>query len=204
MVKNSEIMVNTSKGLKGLTGLGGLSALPESDRNAWLAMNKERLAAQGVNNPTAYARLADRYYRNDLFRERFADINQDDQLLKSLTPEQRDEIYKEQIVNDAFIEAYSPYTDEKDAYGNPRVNPNKGMGNEDEFQKYMAMDSDSKIKLLSSDWLTTPELNALEKEEHDKVDSELGSDAFISPVELGRYYGASIRQDIRDKRRDII
>lgn len=82
--------------IKGLEGLKGINSLSEEDKNIWISSNKDRLPNPNKVSPSKYNQIADRVYRNDLFRQRF----NDESLLKSMTPEERDSYYQESLMNE--------------------------------------------------------------------------------------------------------
>lgn len=140
--------------LEDLRGLEGLSGLSNQERSAWVRLNSDKLKGRS-------SRFADRLYRNQQYIKKFGIDS-----FNSYDKDQRDEIYKKTLVDENFIKRWSPYTDKKGADGNFIVDPNKGMGNAEEFQKYFAMDTDSKLELLKSDWKTTPQIESMLKREH--------------------------------------
>ena len=140
--------------IESLRGLKGLSGLSQQERDAWRRINASKLEGKS-------AQYEDRLYANQQFVKKFG-MN----AFKSYNKDQRDYIYKNALVNEAFTSAFSPYTNKKGADGKFIIDPNKGMGNAEEFQKYFAMDADSKLELLESGWKTTPQINAMLKEEH--------------------------------------
>ena len=140
--------------IESLRGLKGLSGLSQQERDAWRRINASKLEGKS-------AQYEDRLYANQQFVKKFGMDT-----FKSYNKDQRDYIYKNALVNEAFTSAFSPYTNKKGADGKFIIDPNKGMGNAEEFQKYFAMDADSKLELLESDWKTTPQINAMLKEEH--------------------------------------
>lgn len=140
--------------IESLRGLKGLSGLSQQERDAWRRINASKLEGKS-------AQYEDRLYANQQFVKKFGM-----DAFKSYNKDQRDYIYKNALVNEAFTSAFSPYTNKKGADGNFIVDPNKGMGNAEEFQKYFAMDADSKLELLESGWRTTPQINSMLKREH--------------------------------------
>ena len=140
--------------IESLKGLKGLSGLSQQERDAWRRVNASKLEGKS-------AQYEDRLYANQQFVKKFGM-----DAFKSYNKNQRDYIYKNALVNEAFTSAFSPYTNKKGADGNFIVDPNKGMGNAEEFQKYFAMDADSKLELLKSGWRTTPQINSMLKREH--------------------------------------
>ena len=140
--------------IESLRGLKGLSGLSQQERDAWRRINASKLEGKS-------AQYEDRLYANQQFVKKFGM-----DAFKSYNKDQRDYIYKNALVNEAFTSAFSPYTDKKGADGKFIIDPNKGMGNAEEFQKYFAMDADSKLELLESGWKTTPQIESMLKEEH--------------------------------------
>lgn len=140
--------------IESLRGLKGLSGLSQQERDAWRRINASKLEGKS-------AQYEDRLYANQQFVKKFG-MN----AFKSYNKDQRDYIYKNALVNEAFTSAFSPYTNKKGADGKFIIDPNKGMGNAEEFQKYFAMDADSKLELLESGWKTTPQIESMLKEEH--------------------------------------
>lgn len=82
--------------IKGLEGLKGINSLSEEDRSIWINNNKDRLPNPNKVSPSTYNKVADRIYRNDLFRQRF----NDEELLHSMTPEERDSYYQESLMSE--------------------------------------------------------------------------------------------------------
>ena len=140
--------------IESLKGLKGLSSLSQQERDAWRRANASKLEGKS-------AQYEDRLYANQQFVKKFGM-----DAFKSYNKDQRDYIYKNALVNEAFTSAFSPYTNKKGADGKFIVDPNKGMGNAEEFQKYFAMDADSKLELLESGWKTTPQIESMLKKEH--------------------------------------
>lgn len=140
--------------IESLRGLKGLSGLPQQERDAWRRINASKLEGKS-------AQYEDRLYANQQFVKKFGM-----DAFKSYNKDQRDYIYKNALVNEAFTSAFSPYTNKKGADDKFIIDPNKGMGNAEEFQKYFDMDADSKLELLKSGWKTTPQIEAMLKEEH--------------------------------------
>lgn len=140
--------------IESLRGLKGLSSLSQQERDAWRRANASKLEGKS-------AQYEDRLYANQQFVKKFGM-----DAFKSYNKDQRDYIYKNALVNEAFTSAFSPYTNKKGADGKFIVDPNKGMGNAEEFQKYFAMDADSKLELLESGWKTTPQIESMLKKEH--------------------------------------
>lgn len=141
--------------IESLKGLKGLSGLSQQERDAWRRVNASKLEGKS-------AQYEDRLYANQQFVNKFGM-----DAFKSYNKDQRDYIYKNELVNEAFTSAFSPYTNKKGADGKFIVDPNKGMGSAEEFQKYFAMDADSKLELLESGWKTPPQIESILKKEHD-------------------------------------
>lgn len=140
--------------IESLKGLKGLSGLSQQERDAWRRVNASKLEGKS-------AQYEDRLYANQQFVNKFGM-----DAFKSYNKDQRDYIYKNALVNEAFTSAFSPYTNKKGADGKFIVDPNKGMGSAEEFQKYFAMDADSKLELLESGWKPTPQIESKLKKEH--------------------------------------
>lgn len=140
--------------IESLKGLKGLSGLSQQERDAWRRVNASKLKGKS-------AQYEDRLYANQQFVNKFGM-----DAFKSYNKDQRDYIYKNALVNEAFTSAFSPYTNKKGADGKFIVDPNKGMGSAEEFQKYFAMDADSKLELLESGWKPTPQIESKLKKEH--------------------------------------
>ena len=154
--------------LEDLRGLEGLSSLSDQERSAWVRLNSDKLKGKS-------SRFADRLYRNQQYIKKFGIDS-----FNSYDKDQRDEIYKNTLVDESFIKRWSPYTDKKGADGNFIVDPNKGMGNAEEFQKYFAMDADSKIELMKSGWKPTPQMNKELKQKRENEKKILtGQDAWL-------------------------
>ena len=140
--------------IESLKGLKGLSGLSQQERDAWRKVNASKLEGKS-------AQYEDRLYANQQFVNKFGM-----DAFKSYNKDQRDYIYKNALVNEAFTSAFSPYTNKKGADGKFIIDPNKGMGSAEEFQKYFAMDADSKLELLESGWKPTPQIESKLKKEH--------------------------------------
>lgn len=154
--------------IESLRGLKGLSGLSQQERDAWRRANASKLEGKS-------AQYEDRLYANQQFVKKFGM-----DAFKSYNKDQRNYIYKNALVNEAFTSAFSPYTNKKGADGKFIVDPNKGMGNAEEFQKYFAMDADSKLELLESGWKTTPQIESMLKKEHNaKQESLNNSNAWL-------------------------
>ena len=149
--------------IESLKGLKGLSSLSQQERDAWRRANASKLEGKS-------AQYEDRLYANQQFVKKFGM-----DAFKSYNKDQRDYIYKNALVNEAFTSAFSPYTNKKGADGKFIVDPNKGMGNAEEFQKYFAMDADSKLELLESGWKTTPQIESMLKKEHNTKQKSLNN-----------------------------
>lgn len=132
-------------GLKGLNALGGYSSLTPEQRTAW---EREQIAAGKLSDRASYRARA-RLFKNQQFVNRYGE-----DAFKKYNVGQRDNILDTALINDAFDEKYSPYTDKLDKFGNPIADPNKGMGDVLEYNKYRTqLSSEGKLELLNSDWL---------------------------------------------------
>lgn len=187
--------------IESLRGLKGLSGLSQQERDAWRRINASKLEGKS-------AQYEDRLYANQQFVKKFGM-----DAFKSYNKDQRDYIYKNALVNEAFTSAFSPYTDKKGADGKFIIDPNKGMGNAEEFQKYFAMDADSKLELLKSGWKTTPQIEAMLKEEHKRKQDLTGNSSYWagaspwaqSAVAVGTSFHEPIHEEFsRSKNNKII
>ncbi len=140
--------------LKKLQGLRGLSQ-----------QARENFKARYKNILDSHHEIsAEELYDADQFIKTFGR-----EAFKSYNKKQRDAIYKNYIADKAYEETYSPYTGKIDKLGNPIIDPNKGMGNAEEYEKYSKMSADGKIKLLKSGWKTDPALNFIADRKNDKI-----------------------------------
>ena len=156
------------RGLKGLKGLRGLEGLSQQERDAWRRANASKLEGKS-------AQYEDRLYANQQFVKKFGM-----DAFNSFNKDQRDYIYKNTIVNELYTDLYSPYTDKVGTDGKYIVDPNKGMGSEEEFKKYYAMDADSKLELIRSGWKPTPQIESELKKERDmKLATISNSNAWV-------------------------
>lgn len=94
--------------LQGLRGLQGLSGLSEQEKEAWYRNNADLLPNRNKIKPAAFDKIADRVYRNQLFAKEFKGSKDFDyEQLKGLSPETRDNLYKESLVNRNFLNSFS-------------------------------------------------------------------------------------------------
>lgn len=155
-------------GLKGLNALGGYGSLTPEQRIAW---EREQIAAGKLSDRASYRARA-RLFKNQQFVNRYGE-----DAFKKYNVGQRDNILDTTLINDAFDEKYSPYTDKLDKFGNPIADPNKGMGDALEYNKYRTqLSSEGKLELLNSDWLPSNQKSAIV----DKIEkgTETGADLF--------------------------
>lgn len=155
-------------GLKGLNALGGYGSLTPEQRTAW---EREQIAAGKLSDRASYRARA-RLFKNQQFVNRYGE-----DAFKKYNVGQRDNILDTALINDAFDEKYSPYTDKLDKFGNPIADPNKGMGDALEYNKYRTqLSSEGKLELLNSDWLPSNQKSDIV----DKIEkvTEAGADFF--------------------------
>ena len=192
-------MSNTGRGLRGLPSIATFKDLPDNERAAWLNSHDKILKAQGVTNPFAYEQMVDRFYKNEKFKEKFSN-NKDYNLLKKLSPEQRDDLMLDAATYEAYDKAFSPYTGKADKFGNSLVDPNKGMGNAEDYLKYREMSPEYIRELLASDWLPVHELEEkLKKEEKaraNRVVSGYTGSASPNPITLGFVQSGAVMGDL--------
>lgn len=177
--------------IESLRGLKGLKGLSQQERDAWRRVNASKLKGKT-------AAYEDRLYANQQFVQKFGM-----DAFKSYDKDQRDYIYKNTLVNEAFTSVFSPYTNKKGADGQFIVDSNKGMGNAEDFQKYFAMDADSKLELLESDWKTSPQIESILKSKHkttqDFINSNnawIGAPAYAQGASA---FAASTTEPIKEK-----
>lgn len=137
--------------IQGLRGLNGLGSLSVEDKTKWMEANASRLPKASTVSPYEYQRMADRIYRNDLFRQKFASQNKDDALLKSLSPEDRDNLYKSTLVGEEFT---------------------KRFGNNANIDELNELSIDGKIDLLGSDYMSDAEFSKY-KQDQEGVKQEI-------------------------------
>lgn len=155
-------------GLKGLNALKGYSSLSPEQKEAWA---REQIAAGKLRDDASYEARA-RLFKNQQFVNRYGE-----DAFKKYNVGQRDNILDTALINDAFDEKYSPYTDKLDKFGNPIADPNKGMGDALEYNKYRTqLSSEGKLELLNSDWLPSNQKSDIV----DKIEkaTEVGADFF--------------------------
>jgi len=120
--------------LRGLQGLKGLRGLSEAEREEWYRNNADYLPDRRRLTPVMFNKVADRVYKNQLFASEFKnnkDIDYDQ--LKTLSPEDRDKLYKESIVDKAFL---------------------NGFKNDEDFNSlYAELDTQGKLDLLQSNYI---------------------------------------------------
>lgn len=128
--------------LQGLRGLQGLSGLSEQEKEAWYRNNADLLPNRNKIKPAAFDKIADRVYRNQLFAKEFKgskDFNYEQ--LKGLSPETRDNLYKESLVSRNFLNSFS---------------------NDEDFNSLnKELDTQGKLDLLQSDYI-----GSIERKKH--------------------------------------
>lgn len=87
-----------------LKGIKGLSGLSQEEQSQWRSNPeiKRKMAKFKNASPTQYAEIEDRIYRNQLFREEF----NNEELLQSMSPTDRDALYKKTVLNKYINNAY--------------------------------------------------------------------------------------------------
>lgn len=183
-------------GLKGLNALGGYDSLTPEQRTAW---EREQIAAGKLSDSSSYGARA-RLFKNQQFANRYGL-----DAFKKYNVGQRDKILSEAFINDAFDEKYSPYTDKLDKFGNPIADPNKGMGDALEYNKYRTqLSSEGKLELLNSDWLPSNQKSNIV----DKIEkaTEVGADFLkrFTKDSLAGKLGQSLIDPIIDTSKGIV
>lgn len=151
-----------------LQGLRGFGSLSKKDADDFIAKNQELIAARGydpvyINNLYSNGQYINKFGIDDFKATPGINI--------------RNQKLKDTIVNEVWDKWYSPINDK-----NIRDN-SKGLGSL--WEKYSAMSTDSKLKLLESDFLTPSEFEDKwkkydeEKAARQKVHTESGAGAFM-------------------------
>ena len=127
-----------------IPGLPGLNNVSEDERQAFMLTNAEKLK-KFAHQPKLQKEAADMLYNNSLFVKTFGRdaFNR----LNNGTQEAYD--YRNELLRDKAI------GDQWDALYNPAKTEGKGLGNE--YDKYNELSTDSKLKMLESDYLTPSE-----------------------------------------------
>lgn len=152
--------------LKGLQGMKGLAGLTSQDRRKWEIANAEKIRGKSLD-------AMEKLYRNQQYATKYGIDS-----FYSHTPEQRNNILKEGFLNEEIEKRYSPITG-KDKYGHSIVNPNKGVGNLETYNKILSMNPSSKERLIDSGWLTSPQVNKL-KDKYSSLTRTMG--LIMSPI----------------------
>ena len=135
-----------------LRGLPGLNRLSDEERQKFMLANADKL--KQYSRPGDRKRAAEILYNNQQFINKFgedtfnkmSDGSQD-------SYEARNNLLREKVVNDEWQRRYSPVNDKG------KRNDNIGLGRD--YEKYSQMSTDSKIKLLESEWKP---INQIEEE----------------------------------------
>jgi hypothetical protein len=151
----------------GLKGLPGLSRLSREERDAFYAKNASRLRKY-EEDPEAYDYAAEVLYNNQQFKNKF----NDDDLFHQLSYDQRNEYLTDAVVNDAFSSRFSPFN------LNGKRDNSKGLGAD--YEKYAALPTEFKQKLLESDYLTPSEFEEQHKDDYGWLDTAAGTFNWIT------------------------
>lgn len=121
---------------KGLRGLAGLGSLNKAQYDNFIEKNRDLIAQHG-NDPMYVNQL----YSNKQFIDRFGL----DKFKAIPDMDMRNNIFKADVINTEFDKLYKP------------TNTNKGLGMD--YNKYVMMSPDAKLKLMESNYLLPDELN---------------------------------------------
>lgn len=144
----------------------GLAGLTSQDRRKWEIANAEKIKGKSLS-------AMETLYKNQQYATKYGIDS-----FYSHTPEQRNNILKEGFLNEEIEKRYSPISG-KDKYGNAIVDPNKGVGNLETYNKIYSMSPSSKERLIDSGWLTTPKVNDL-KNKYSSLTRTMGY--IMSPI----------------------
>lgn len=171
------------KGLTGLNRLDGWDALSEEQKKTFMNQKKDLLAKHGFD-PNYTKQL----YRNNQYIEKYGLDT-----FKALDNNTLEKMYKNDVVNEAFEERFSPfkltpskYTDEsltqkvfsafrsaeknKEIYERNKFGRDNSLGLGADYEKYLNnLSTEGKLKLLKSGFQTDQEFN---KEWQDKLKHE--------------------------------
>ncbi len=137
--------INKPQGLRGLQGLGSLS---KAQYDSFINKNKDLISQHGY----------DPVYINNLYsNKQFIDKYGIEKFKAIPDIDMRNTLYKDDIVNTEFTKLYSPIN------ADGTRNNQKGLGAD--FEKYNQLSTESKLKLMESNYLTPSEFeNAWQKD----------------------------------------
>lgn len=158
---------------KGLRGLPGLNKLSAQERDTFLKANAAKLKKY-EEEPELYNQAADMLYNNMMFKQTFGSDAFKAAKASGYNMDQRNEMLREKVVNEAFDAAYKPLGK------NGQRDNNVGAGKE--WETVSQLSTDAKEQLLNSDW-KTPSQMANEKENETWYDKATNKwQKVISPI----------------------
>ena len=136
---------------KGLRGLRGFSDLSSREKESFLSAYAGKLKKY-EKDPLAYGNAAAVLYRNQLFRDKYGEaiFNKYNDGTKA-SYDFRNKMYENDIINEEANKWANPYN------ANGTLNPNKGLGSVEMYNKFMEMDADAKREVLESGFLNPSE-----------------------------------------------
>lgn len=155
---------------KGLRGLPGLNKLSAEERNAFLKLNASKLKKY-EEEPELYNQAANMLYNNQMFKQAFGDDVFKAAKASGYDMEQRNQLLRDKVINDAINEAYMPT--EEDAKAG------------EHWSRIQELSTDAKEKLLNSDWKTPEEFEEYKKKANKDRENSIWSKAWslLNPVE---------------------
>ena len=175
---------------KGLRGLPGLNKLSAQERDTFLKANAAKLKKY-EEEPELYNQAANMLYNNMMFKQTFGNDAFKAAKASGYNMDQRNEILREKVVNEAFDAAYKPLGK------NGQRDNNIGAGKE--WETVSQLSTDAKEQLLNSDW-KTPSQMANEKENetwYDKATNKwqkVISPLYIIPDAINETYKEARKQ----------
>lgn len=175
---------------KGLRGLPGLNKLSAQERDTFLKANAAKLKKY-EEEPELYNQAANMLYNNMMFKQTFGSDAFKAAKASGYNMDQRNEILREKVVNEAFDAAYKPLGK------NGQRDNSVGAGKE--WETVSQLSTDAKEQLLNSDW-KTPSQMANEKENetwYDKATNKwqkVISPLYIIPDAINETYKEARKQ----------
>lgn len=204
------------KGLRGLPGLSwyykqkGIYGLDDEERKKYI----DAQIKAGRGKPTNSTDYFNNLYRDDQFKKEFGDRDFD-----KFSRSQRHELLRHKILLDEYKRRYDPYEYDKDGNvitdenNRKKVNPQKGMGNELDFLTYQTMTSEGLEELLSSNYLTKPQREAIKNKHKDDEErmykaaanenAWVGAPSYAQGAAFASVQGLGYIHEIQDNKKDL-
>ena len=185
---------------KGLRGLPGLNKLSAQERDTFLKANAAKLKKY-EEEPELYNQAANMLYNNMMFKQTFGSDAFKAAKASGYNMDQRNEMLREKVVNEAFDAAYKPLGK------NGQRDNNIGAGKE--WETVSQLSTDAKEQLLNSDW-KTPSQMANEKENetwYDKATNKwqkVISPLYIIPDAINETYKEARKQHKKEANDKIL